>query len=77
MITKTLHRIERIHQLVKMEATGSPKELACKLEISESHLYNILSLMRQYDAPVYFNRSKNSYCYKKEVRLQLLKFSCY
>lgn len=65
---KQIQRIERLHQLLKLKATGSPKDCAGKLEISERQLYNTLELMKALGAPIYFNIAIGSYCYEYEVK---------
>lgn len=67
---KQIQRIERLHHLIKLKATGSPKQCARKLEISERQLYNTLNLMKELGAPVYFYLSIGSYCYEHEVEFE-------
>ena len=59
-------RIDRIDNLIKQKATGSPKELAIKLQVVESTVYEILKRMRSLGADIYFDKSYNSYCYRIE-----------
>jgi AraC-like DNA-binding protein len=60
----------RIDQLIRLKATGSPKELSNKLGISESHLYRIIRKMKE-DAhcPIVFSKIENSYIYTNNGRL--------
>lgn len=64
---KQIQRIERLHQLIKLKSTGSAKQCASKLEISERQLYNTLELMKALGAPIYFDISVGSYCYEYET----------
>ncbi|WP_339694692.1 hypothetical protein [uncultured Roseivirga sp.] len=64
---KQLQRIERLHGLIRLKATGNPKECARKLKISERQLYRLIDLMKELNAPVYYNIFVNSYCYEHEV----------
>jgi predicted DNA-binding transcriptional regulator YafY len=64
---KQIERIERLHSLIRLKATGSPNECALKLQISERQLYNTLDLMRQLGAPIYFDRTNYAYCYEYDV----------
>lgn len=52
---------------MKRKATGTPKQLAQKLEISERQLYNLIDLMRDLGAPVRYSQSSQSYLYTKDV----------
>ena len=64
-LLKTLERIKRIDALIQRKATGTPKELAEKLGISESSLYNNISLMKSMGAAIYYCPFKMSYCYQE------------
>lgn len=66
-LLKQINRIERIDQLIRMKATGTPKELAKRLNISRSTLYNILEFMKAQGVEIYYSSSKQSFCYKQEV----------
>jgi len=64
-IVKYLQRIERIDQLIRLNATGTPKELAERLGVGETVLYETLALMKQYGAPIYYDKGMQSYYYKE------------
>jgi DNA-binding IclR family transcriptional regulator len=64
-----IRRIERIDQMLRTRSTGTPQELAEKLGISLSQLYQILKLMKnEKRAPIYYSRADQSYCYRGSVR---------
>ena len=64
---KQIERIERLHQLIRIKATGNPKTCAERIKISERQLYNTLELMKELGAPIYFDFAAGSYCYEEEV----------
>ena len=64
---KQTQRIERLHKLMERNATGTPKECAQRLGISERQLYNTLELMRGMGAPIIYNTHSNTYLYEYEV----------
>jgi hypothetical protein len=67
-----IRRIERLDQLIRLKATGKPAILAKRLGISESQLYEILSLMKkELGANIMYSKSLQSYYY-----LQNTKFIC-
>ena len=66
-----VERLKRIHQLIKRKATGTPQQLANKLALSERRVYQLLKLMKELDAPIYFDRERNSYCYKCEYHFSI------
>ena len=64
---KQIERIERLHKLIRLKATGTPKECAQKLEISQRQLYRLLGFMKGLGAPVYYEVYYGAYCYEYEV----------
>ncbi len=67
-----LDRLRRIHELIKYANTGTPKELASKLHISESQLYNILDDLKLKGFPIVYNRSLKSYEYNDYCELEII-----
>ena len=63
-----LERIERINLLIKTKSTGTPSQLANRLELSERRVYQLINLLKTLGAPVYFDKDRNSYCYSEDVR---------
>ncbi len=67
-LIEKIHQVQRIDDLIRRKATGSPKELASRLEISERAVYDCIELMKNMNAPIYYCRSRGSYCYENQVR---------
>ncbi|MDI9364264.1 MAG: DNA-binding protein [Flavobacterium sp.] len=63
MAKKFFERLKRIDSLIQKKATGNPVDLARRLEISESTLYEFLALMRSFGAPIKYDKEKNTYYY--------------
>ena len=62
-------RLSRIDQLIRLKATGSPKEFAGKLEISERALYDHLSWLKsEGGCPIRYCRLRRSYYYARKGR---------
>ncbi len=59
--------IERIDQLIRLKATGSPKKLAQKCNVSESSIYRLIESIKDLGAPVEYSLTYQSYVYKNEV----------
>lgn len=54
----------RLDALIRKKATGSPKELACKLNVSLRTVHNYLSYLREdLQLDVYYDYHRLSYCY--------------
>jgi len=68
---KQLERLKKIHQLIKINNTGTPKEFAFKLQISESQLYNILDDLKIKGFPISYSRSLKSYAYNDYCELEV------
>ncbi|WP_075601904.1 hypothetical protein [Saccharicrinis aurantiacus] len=62
--------LERMHQLIRLNATGNPKQLATTLGLSESALYDLLKIAKELGADIEFCNTRNSYIYKVPVELQ-------
>ncbi|MBP6754649.1 MAG: HTH domain-containing protein [Bacteroidia bacterium] len=59
--------IIRIDNLIMNEMTGSPKQLASKLAITERSVYNYIAFMkRELKAPIVYNYQRLSYVYNDE-----------
>ena len=64
-------RFERMHQLIKLKATGTPRQFANKLGVSESTLYELLNTTKELGAEIKYCRLNQSYTYISPVRLTL------
>ncbi|MEI6275753.1 MAG: HTH domain-containing protein [Prolixibacteraceae bacterium] len=60
--------IERVDQLIRLRATGSPRNLARRLAISEASLYRLIETLREMGAPIEFSVCYQSYVYSSEVK---------
>lgn len=54
-------RIEYIQTKAKSKATGTPSQLAEKLDISKSTLERIIKEMKENNIPILYSRSRQSY----------------
>ncbi len=67
--TKQITRLKKIHKCIKSNCTGTPKEFAKKLNISESQLYNILEDLKIRGFPIIYSRNLKTYRYKADCEL--------
>ena len=66
-----LHKIEKLQRLdrfIRLQCTGTPGELAIKLQVSESTLYELLSLAKNLGAYITYNNCSCTYEYIKPMR---------
>lgn len=66
-LSEQIKMLERIDQLIRLKCTGTPKQLADKLEVSETTVYRILDTMKELDAPITYNIPRQSYIYEIPV----------
>ena len=68
---KKLKLLERIDALVARKGTGSAEDLADKLGICRSSIFNHLDTLRQFGAEIDYCKFKKSYFYVNDKRPRL------
>ncbi|WP_242203381.1 HTH domain-containing protein [Aestuariivivens insulae] len=68
---KTLERLQQLHQRIAQENTGTPKEFANYMNISERSLYKLIEQLKDLSAPICYNRTNNTYYYCDDFELQI------
>ncbi|MEP3210732.1 MAG: HTH domain-containing protein [Maribacter sp.] len=68
---KNLERLQRLHQLIEQEATGSPKELAKRMHISERMVYNLIEQFKEFDACICYDRGRRTYYYGDDFQFKV------
>jgi predicted DNA-binding transcriptional regulator YafY len=66
MNNRYLNRIQKIDYLIRIKATGSPRQFARKLSISPSTLFKYLGDMKSLGAPITFCHHRSTYLYERE-----------
>ena len=66
-IYKYFNRVQQLHTLLKSKATGTPRELAKKLKLSERQTLQYVRELKDSGIPIAFCKHKKSYYYEKEV----------
>jgi biotin operon repressor len=69
--TKYLQRLQRIDALIRRQNTGSPKDLAEKLEISERQVYNCIEELKEMGLPISYYRNRQTYAYDENCKLNI------
>jgi predicted DNA-binding transcriptional regulator YafY len=67
-LTKYFDRLQRLHRLISKKATGSPAELAHKLDLSERAIFEYIRMMRELGGPIAFCPVRRTYYYEREVQ---------
>lgn len=66
-LIQQIELIERIDQLIRLKATGSPKEFANNMNISKASLYRLLETMKELGAPIEYSITTQSFVYVDHV----------
>ena len=67
IITRHIATLERIDQLIRLQATESPEELTQKVNISRTKLYRMIHLMKEPGGPIVYDFTIQRFIYEKEV----------
>lgn len=65
-LIEQLRLLERLDQLIRLKATGTPAQLASRLEVSERTVYNLVDVLRQLGAEISYNKCRCSYQYDND-----------
>ena len=63
--------LERLNDLIRRKATGTPEQLAEKFDVSVGTIKNLLNILKNRDAPVRYCREKQTYYYEFEVEVRV------
>lgn len=72
MPKKFLERYKRIDYLIRAKATGTPAQLADKLDISESMVYEYLDVLRGQGAPIAYDKHRHTYYYERNGQFKII-----
>lgn len=65
-----IDKLKYFIHLVEKERTGSPAELAEKLEVTERTIYAyVYTLKHELKAPIEFNKYRRTYCFERPGKL--------
>ena len=67
---KQMELLERIDQLIRLKATGRPKNLAERLQVSEATVFRTIETMKAMNAPICFDIARQSYIYTEATQFQ-------
>lgn len=66
-----LNTIQRIDQLIRLKATGSARDLASRINVSKSTVYEILDVMKIMGAEIEYCPKRKSYYYLSDKTLAI------
>ncbi len=68
---RSLERLQQLHNLISKERTGSPKELARRMNVSERLVYLLLEYLKDYNASICYDRLRQTYYYSEDFQLDI------
>jgi len=63
-----LFLLQQIDHLIRTRATGSPKNLAGKLAVSEPSIYRLMELLKNQGLPIAYDKLEHTYYYLEPVK---------
>lgn len=57
------NRLERIDQFIRLECTGTAKELSARLDISQRSLFYHFSILKAFGNNIIYSAGKKTYLY--------------
>ncbi len=66
-----LERLKKVHKLIQQQNTGNSKEFSKKLGISERSFFRILDSLKEWDAPICYDKKGYTYYYTKDFDLEI------
>ncbi len=64
-----LEMLQRVDQLIRRKATGTPTDLASRLAVSRASVFRYINDLRDFGAPVEYCRFRESYYYSQDYTL--------
>jgi predicted DNA-binding transcriptional regulator YafY len=74
-LLKYINRLQRMHDLIRRKATGTPNEFAKRLGVGKSVLMDELRELKKLGADIGYCRVRQSYYYQTEFVLKIGKLN--
>jgi len=72
LLFETIDRMNRIHSLIKREATGAASEFADRFNLKKRQLYYLLDEFKDYGADIRYSRIRNTYYYNNDFEIRVV-----
>ena len=66
-IIEALFLLQRIDNLIRTRATGTPRSLASRLDISECSVYRLIDRLKDQGFPIAYDKGAQTYYYQSSV----------
>ena len=65
-----LVHLDRLHNLIRLKATGTPRMLAKKMEVSRRTVFNLIKILRNFGAEIAYCRERETYYYETDIKFR-------
>ncbi len=66
-----IERLNRLNELIEHKRTGTPEELAHRLQLSVAMIYKLMEELRWRGAPIEYSRELRSYYYSTKFSMRI------
>ncbi len=70
-LLEQIERINRLHEMIKHRRTGTPSQLARRLNLSTSMIYKLIDELKLREAPITYSRQLGSYYYSRSFQMKI------
>ena len=70
-LLEQIERINRLHEMIKYRRTGTPQQLAKRLNLSTSMIYKLMDELRIREVPVEYSRQMGTYYYSRGFQMKI------
>jgi len=67
-LPEEINLVQQLDQLIRLKATGTPKELGKKIGISRRQVYRVIENMKRMGFPIAYCRHRKTFYYEMEVK---------
>lgn len=70
-LLEQIERINRLHELIKHRRTGTPSQLARRLNLSTSMVYKLMDELKLREVPIEYSRQLGTYYYSHSFQMKI------
>lgn len=70
-LLEQIERINRLHDLIRYRRTGTPQQLARRLNLSTSMVYKLMEELKLKEAPIEYSRQLGTYYYSSAYLMKI------
>lgn len=70
-LLEQIERINRLHEMIKYRRTGTPQQLARRLNLSTSMIYKLMDELKIREVPIEYSRQLGTYYYSRDFVMKI------